>query len=684
MPSASTEDTQPLVTVTLSDPQCAHGHRFGINAFASSDNGELFTAGRDGTVRCWDALPTGNAAQPAVVNAEAHRTLEGHSDWVNDLALLQSDVLVSCSSDCTVRLWSLTTEGCQVIGRHEDYVKALAFAPSCGMLASAGFDSRVLLWDVQRFEQGRLSPVAGSDGGHRDSIYALDTNAHGSLLATGSVDTDVRLWDPRDLGNSLRLRGHTDVVRSVKLLPDGRRLISCGSDGTLRIWHIGERRCEQVLTPHDGAAPFTLLPLAADSASLGGGSLVLSADSTGEVRATDLSDPTASATLLCCANAPVLKLHLHASPEGGGGGDDERGADVDDADGDAATHPTRQNRRSGGGNTLLCVATAQSTLQCWTMPPARTPPINGNGNEASVLTATPSVTVPGAAAVRRHATLPSRVQVLTEYDSGECVLWDLPTCACVQRWTPTTVTSPGQAKKTQSSFDELLKRFEEEALAVPGWFSTSARSGALEVSLDPASCFNAEAYAADLGMGQENPDLRLNLGERFLSAAFAPWATTSADPAEALPDFVVEDGALAAVSVSKADATLMRCRADALPAEPPEGTARWLVQCVVNGQFTIRDTPKLSFLLVPHEKSSLPELPAGASRLSAPRALKASRIAAHVERTLSQAGVDLVAAGRSIRLCCGETPLSPDTSLLTARLFYWKQGGDMMLSYFTP
>ena len=105
MPSASTEDTQPLVTVTLSDPQCAHGHRFGINAFASSDNGELFTAGRDGTVRCWDALPTGNAAQPAVVNAEAHRTLEGHSDWVNDLALLQSDVLVSCSSDCTVRLW---------------------------------------------------------------------------------------------------------------------------------------------------------------------------------------------------------------------------------------------------------------------------------------------------------------------------------------------------------------------------------------------------------------------------------------------------------------------------------------------------------------------------------------------------------------------------------------------------
>ena len=40
------------------------------------------------------------------------------------------------------------------------------------MLASAGFDRRLLLWDVQRFEQGRLGPVAGSEGGHSDSICA--------------------------------------------------------------------------------------------------------------------------------------------------------------------------------------------------------------------------------------------------------------------------------------------------------------------------------------------------------------------------------------------------------------------------------------------------------------------------------------------------------------------------------
>ena len=35
----------------------------------------------------------------------------------------------------------------------------------------------------------------------------------------------------------------------------------------------------------------------------------------------------------------------------------------------------------------------------------------------------------------------------------------------------------------------------------------------------------------------------------------------------------------------------------------------------------------------------------------------------------------------AIVLFCGEKPLPPDMSLLTALVFHWKQGGDMMLSY---
>ena len=50
------EDTQGCraLMVTLHDAEAGgSGHRFGINALASSPDGQLFTAGRDGTVRCW-------------------------------------------------------------------------------------------------------------------------------------------------------------------------------------------------------------------------------------------------------------------------------------------------------------------------------------------------------------------------------------------------------------------------------------------------------------------------------------------------------------------------------------------------------------------------------------------------------------------------------------------------------
>ena len=380
------------LTFTLDDPLGGVGHRFGINAIASAPSGELFTGGRDGTIRCWDVLNPGAAKM----------TLNEHTDWVNDVLLLQHGVLATCSSDHTVKLWSLPSDGrdaqCETIGQHEDYARALTFAHESGMLASAGFDRRLLLWDVQRFGQRRLAPVAASDGGHSDSIYALDTNPRGSLIATGSVDTDVRLWDPRDLSSSQRLRGHSDVIRSIKLLPDGVRLVSCGSDRSIRVWHLGERRCEQVLHPH--SAPVFSLLARGDSTKL------VSGDAAGDVCSVDLV--TGRSTLLCRAAGPVLKLHV-AEPTAGGRGD-----------GDA--HDGAARRQAEGGE-LLCVATASSSsLECWSLASLLSAPCVGDlpiGSTSCIERDAPSVILPGAAAIRRHASLPSRMQVLAEYDSGE-------------------------------------------------------------------------------------------------------------------------------------------------------------------------------------------------------------------------------------------------------------------------
>ena len=186
-----------------------------------------------------------------------------------------------------------------------------------------------------------------------------------------------------------------------------------------------------------------------------------------------------------------------------------------------------------------------------------------------------------------------------------------------------------------------------------------------------------------------------------VSAVFAPWCSLPMND-EALPSFRLDEPANLGIATSEAGNVLLRLRGDALPRVPPPEMPSWLVHCVadvsclklplgkcarvprvpmlalshslwpsvVQGQYSSRDSVKLSFLLAPHEKSHLPELPPGANRLSAPRALKVSRVAAHVERTLAQGGSWQSDEGREpIQLFCGDRPLLPDVRVsLPSRL----------------
>ena len=72
--------------------------------------------------------------------------------------------------------------------------------------------------------------------GHKMPILAYDLSSDNNLLATGSVDKDIRLWD-MDFGHSIKtIFAHQEAITAVKFIPETHYLLSGSRDGHLKFW----------------------------------------------------------------------------------------------------------------------------------------------------------------------------------------------------------------------------------------------------------------------------------------------------------------------------------------------------------------------------------------------------------------------------------------------------------------
>ncbi|KAJ5679426.1 hypothetical protein N7462_007670 [Penicillium macrosclerotiorum] len=100
-------------------------------------------------------------------------------------------------------------------------------------------------------------PATKGPGSH--TIRTLAWNPAGQLIATGSADRTLRIWNPERpaVRYSTELRGHTAGIEKVLFNPvRDAELASCSTDGTVRFWDVRSKTCVSRLDV--GGEAFTL------------------------------------------------------------------------------------------------------------------------------------------------------------------------------------------------------------------------------------------------------------------------------------------------------------------------------------------------------------------------------------------------------------------------------------------
>jgi WD40 repeat protein len=69
-------------------------------------------------------------------------------------------------------------------------------------------------------------------------VTAVAFSPDGQILATGSDDKTIKLWDLQTGVEIATLSGHDSYVQSVAFSPDGKTLVSGGYDKTVKVWQV--------------------------------------------------------------------------------------------------------------------------------------------------------------------------------------------------------------------------------------------------------------------------------------------------------------------------------------------------------------------------------------------------------------------------------------------------------------
>ncbi|MBD1884418.1 AAA-like domain-containing protein [Microcoleus vaginatus] len=161
---------------------------------------------------------------------------QAHKGAVTSVAFSPNrHILATAGIDGRVRMWNFSGQKIAEWRALQQSVNMVTFSPNGNFLATAGRDSTVKIWNLSGKNISTLKGIQGS-------VTSISFSPDGKLLAAAGIDSYAAIWDlsklPQLVSSSLKLPGHNGLVRSVNFSPNGDFITTLDGKSTVRLWNL--------------------------------------------------------------------------------------------------------------------------------------------------------------------------------------------------------------------------------------------------------------------------------------------------------------------------------------------------------------------------------------------------------------------------------------------------------------